>query len=166
MERAERFILLGFCFIAGSISAAAFVPALWVFLGLVLATAFGRFIKVVTSAEGPVQISAHKARRLAAADVEADMESAHSGHLAEVSRRSLDRWREKINDSRWRQWREARAQRESAVPRVSWTRKSGESPARKWPKRDGSSGRDGAASSRSRVERSSARSRGRVRPER
>jgi CDP-diacylglycerol--glycerol-3-phosphate 3-phosphatidyltransferase len=162
MERAERFILLGFCFIAGTISAAAFVPALWVFLGLVLATALGRFTTVLKAAEGPLQISAHKARRLAAADPE----STHSGHLAEVSRRSLDRWREKMSDSRWRQWREARAQRESAVPRVNWTRKSAETPVQKWPKRDDSTGDDGATSTRSRVERSGARSARRVRPER
>ena len=41
MERAERFILLGFCFIAGAVSPSAFVPALWVFLGLSGATAIG-----------------------------------------------------------------------------------------------------------------------------
>ena len=41
MERAERFILLGVCFIAGAVSPAAFVPALWVFFGLITATALG-----------------------------------------------------------------------------------------------------------------------------
>ncbi|MHB8439573.1 MAG: CDP-alcohol phosphatidyltransferase family protein, partial [Acidimicrobiales bacterium] len=55
MERAERFILLGVCFIAGSISAAAFVPALWVFFGLITATAAGRFVRVWREAEGPVR---------------------------------------------------------------------------------------------------------------
>ena len=55
MERAERFILLGLCFIAGSVSAAAFVPALWVFFGLLSATALGRFVDVWKEAEGPVR---------------------------------------------------------------------------------------------------------------
>src|SRR6202030_3702376 len=58
MERAERFILLGFCFIAGSASSGAVVPSLWVFLALVLATALGRFAKVVQVAEGPVHPAA------------------------------------------------------------------------------------------------------------
>lgn len=55
MERAERFILLGFCFIAGAISASAFVPALWVFFGLIASTAIGRFVRVWQEAEGPVR---------------------------------------------------------------------------------------------------------------
>ncbi len=53
MERAERFILLGLCFIAGAVNASAFVPALWVFFGLITATAVGRFVKVWQEAEGP-----------------------------------------------------------------------------------------------------------------
>ena len=53
MERAERFILLGLCFIAGAVSAAALVPALWVFFGLLCATAVGRFVNVWKEAEGP-----------------------------------------------------------------------------------------------------------------
>lgn len=55
MERAERFILLGVCFVAGSVAASAFVPALWVYLGLVTATAVGRFVRVWQAAEGPVR---------------------------------------------------------------------------------------------------------------
>jgi phosphatidylinositol phosphate synthase len=55
MERAERFILLGVCFVAGSVTASAFVPALWVYLGLVTATAAGRFVRVWQAAEGPVR---------------------------------------------------------------------------------------------------------------
>ena len=39
MERAERFILLGFCFIAAAVSTSAFVPALWIYLLLVSVTA-------------------------------------------------------------------------------------------------------------------------------
>jgi CDP-diacylglycerol---glycerol-3-phosphate 3-phosphatidyltransferase len=118
MERAERFILLGLCFIAGSISLRAFIPSLWVFLGLVVATAIGRFARVIAAAEGPVR------------------PDAHSGHLAEVSRRAVARWREERTDSRWRAWRTARAQREAAVPsttppRISWTRRSGETPTRR-----------------------------------
>ena len=53
MERAERFILLGLCFIAAVISPQAFVPALWVFLSLITATAVSRFVKVWKEAEGP-----------------------------------------------------------------------------------------------------------------
>src|SRR5579863_4989166 len=53
MERAERFILLGVCFLAGAVSTAAFVPALWVYLGLVSATAVGRFVRVWQVAEAP-----------------------------------------------------------------------------------------------------------------
>ncbi len=45
MERAERFIMLGLCFIAGAVSPAALVPALWVFFGLIMATAIGRFVR-------------------------------------------------------------------------------------------------------------------------
>jgi len=55
MERAERFILLGVCFVAGAVSAAAFVPALCAYLGLVTATAVGRFVRVWQEAEGPVR---------------------------------------------------------------------------------------------------------------
>ncbi|HLX87320.1 MAG TPA: CDP-alcohol phosphatidyltransferase family protein [Acidimicrobiales bacterium] len=55
MERAERFILLGLCFIAGAVSLSAFVPALWVFFGLISATAIGRFVRVWQEAEGPVR---------------------------------------------------------------------------------------------------------------
>jgi CDP-diacylglycerol--glycerol-3-phosphate 3-phosphatidyltransferase len=118
MERAERFILLGLCFIAGSISLRAFIPSLWVFFGLVVATAIGRFVRVIAAAEGPVR------------------PDAHSGHLAEVSRRAVARWREERTDSRWRAWRTARAQREAAVPsttppRISWTRRSGETSTRR-----------------------------------
>jgi CDP-diacylglycerol---glycerol-3-phosphate 3-phosphatidyltransferase len=119
MERAERFILLGLCFIAGSISASAFVPSLWVFLGLLVATALGRFVKVMAAAEGPVQV---------------DSESAHSGHVAEVSRRALARLREGRADSRWRAWRVARAQRESAVPRFGWPRRFTDAQSRRWPR--------------------------------
>ena len=64
MERAERFIMLGLCFIAGAVSPAAFVPALWVFFGLIVATAIGRFVHVWKEAEGPPPVGAGP-RRLA-----------------------------------------------------------------------------------------------------
>ena len=41
MERAERFILLGLCFIAGAVAASALVPALWVFFGLLIGHGVG-----------------------------------------------------------------------------------------------------------------------------
>ncbi|HTZ08070.1 MAG TPA: CDP-alcohol phosphatidyltransferase family protein [Acidimicrobiales bacterium] len=99
MERAERFILLGFCFIAGAVSASAFVPALWVFLGLLTLTAAGRFVSVWRVAEGPPPVAATVARATEDDD----------------ARRSLGRWREGRVDSRWRTWRETRAQRDGAV---------------------------------------------------
>ena len=99
MERAERFILLGLCLIAGAVSASAFVPSLWVFLGLLSVTAAGRFVSVWREAEGPP--------RPAPAPVGArSLEGA--GH-------PLARWRQGRVDSRWRTWREARAQRDGAV---------------------------------------------------
>jgi CDP-diacylglycerol--glycerol-3-phosphate 3-phosphatidyltransferase len=91
MERAERFIMLGFCFIAGAISAAAFVPALWVFFGLILATAAGRFVRVWKEAEGPVRVPAVRAR----------------------PERTGARRRAARVDSRWRTWRETRSQRDA-----------------------------------------------------
>src|SRR5580658_10579965 len=108
MERAERFILLGLCFIAGAISAAALVPALWVFFGLLCATAVGRFVNVWKEAEGPPPVVP---ARVVLADADMD-----------VTRRALARWREGRVDSRWRTWREGRAHRDAlgahaAVPR-------------------------------------------------
>jgi len=95
MERAERFIMLGLCFIAGAVSASAFVPALWVFFGLIMATALERFVRVWREAEGPVRVD--------------------SGRTARVDgERSLARWRTARVDSRWRTWRETRAQRAGA----------------------------------------------------
>jgi len=146
MERAERFILLGICFIAGSVSHAAFVPSLVIFLALVVVTAVGRFVKVVKIAEAPVKTDAH------------------SGHLAEVSRRALARWREGRIDSRWRAWRTGRAQREGAEPLLGWTRRLGETQGRWWPRRDGTELTGADADGRIRLERSRARSRARARP--
>src|SRR5580658_3225486 len=91
MERAERFIMLGFCFIAGAISAAAFVPALWVFFGLIMATAAGRFVRVWKEAEGPVRVPAVRVR----------------------PERTGARRRAARVDSRWRTWRETRSQRDA-----------------------------------------------------
>ena len=100
MERAERFILLGLCFIAGAVAASALVPALWVFFGLLSATsALGRFVNVWKEAEGPPP-----AVPLRAMFADADMD---------VTRRALARWHEGHVDSRWRAWREARAHRDT-----------------------------------------------------
>jgi CDP-diacylglycerol--glycerol-3-phosphate 3-phosphatidyltransferase len=92
MERAERFIMLGFCFIAGAVSPGAFVPALWVFFGLITATALGRFVRVWQEAEGPVPT----------------VRVARAGPDRAVARRRAARV-----DSRWRTWRETRAQRDA-----------------------------------------------------
>jgi CDP-diacylglycerol--glycerol-3-phosphate 3-phosphatidyltransferase len=95
MERAERFILLGVCFIAGAVSTSAFVPALWVFFGLITATAMGRFVRVWQEAEGPVRTPSVRATRGIAPE------------------RLLARRRDARVDSRWRTWRETRAQRDA-----------------------------------------------------
>jgi len=116
MERAERFILLGFCFIAGSISASAFVPSLWVFFGLLTATAIGRFVNVWKEAEGP------PAAAVAAVLADAD---------ADVTRRALARWREGRVDSRWRTWREVRAHRDGVGPRSTLHRRAAQ-PSGRW----------------------------------
>jgi len=88
MERAERFIFLGLCFIAGIFSPTAFVVTLAVFLGLVSATAAGRFVRVWQVAEAPPK----------------------------PERPELARWREARADSRWRTWRETRAHRDGTRP--------------------------------------------------
>jgi len=132
MERAERFILLGVCFIAAAVSTSAFVPALWVYFGLVLLTAVDRFVKVWNAADGPVRTPAPLGT--GAAD------------QVDTSRRALVRWREGRVDSRWRAWRQARAERtgspRSTRPRPAGPRVAGE-PGR-WRAR-----RAGAPSSRS-----------------
>jgi CDP-diacylglycerol---glycerol-3-phosphate 3-phosphatidyltransferase len=116
MERAERFILLGAVFVAGSASASAFVPALWVFFALISATAAGRFVAVWREAEGPPPIvrrtlfaeGAASARPGAAHEAASDEVAAHGP----AAHGALARWRQGRVDSRWRTWREARAQRE------------------------------------------------------
>jgi CDP-diacylglycerol--glycerol-3-phosphate 3-phosphatidyltransferase len=60
MERAERMILLGI----GFLSSAFLVPVLWVMLGLTMATAMGRFVKVWRLAEPPEPlVTARRQRR-------------------------------------------------------------------------------------------------------
>jgi CDP-diacylglycerol--glycerol-3-phosphate 3-phosphatidyltransferase len=162
MERAERFILLGLCYIAGVFSMTAFIVSLWVFLALVLITALGRFVKVMSAAEGPV-----REPREVRVRAEVDSESAHSGHLAEVSRRALARWREGNTDSRWRAWREARAQRDPDVPRVNLPRRSGDPSGKWWPRREGSTPSEVAGERRrARLERPRSRPSGRTNSER
>ncbi|HEV2369169.1 MAG TPA: CDP-alcohol phosphatidyltransferase family protein, partial [Acidimicrobiales bacterium] len=105
MERAERFILLGVCFIAGGVSAAAFVPALWVFFGLITATAAGRFVRVWQEAEGPVKTVA---RRRSAESRWRTWREARAYAVADRTRVSSARPR---GDTlvRWRTWRESAA---------------------------------------------------------
>ncbi len=129
MERAERFILLGLCFIAAAVSAAAFVPALWVFFGLLCATAIGRFVNVWKEAEGPPPLVSSRAM-LAEADID-------------VTRRALARWREGRVDSRWRTWREARAHRDALGAHAAVPRRAAQ-PSGRWRAR-----RAGVPSSRS-----------------
>ena len=132
MERAERFILLGLCFIAGAVSASALVPALWVFFGLLSATALGRFVSVWKEAEGPPPVVPVRAAFASAGAADSD-----------VSRRALARWREGRVDSRWRAWRETRAQRDAAGVRVTVPRRAAQ-PSGRWRAR-----RAGVPSSRS-----------------
>jgi CDP-diacylglycerol--glycerol-3-phosphate 3-phosphatidyltransferase len=132
MERAERFILMGLCFIAGAVSASALVPALWVFFGLLSATALGRFVSVWKEAEGPPPVVPVRAAFASAGAADPDM-----------SRRALARWREGRVDSRWRAWREARAQRDAAGVRVTVPRRAAQ-PSGRWRAR-----RAGVPSSRS-----------------
>ena len=115
MERAERFILLGLCFIAGTISTAAFVPALWVFFGLVSATAVGRFASVWKAAEGPPPAERPAWVRAAGSALASGVvarEGAEGLAHSDGTRRPSARRRQAHVDSRWRTWREARAQRE------------------------------------------------------
>lgn len=104
MERAERFILLGFCYIAGAVSASAFVPALWVFLAMVTVTAVGRFVRVWKLAEGPATPA--PAPTLFGARL------AHSERGPARVRRQT-----RSADSRWQAWREGRSGRELAGSR-------------------------------------------------
>jgi CDP-diacylglycerol--glycerol-3-phosphate 3-phosphatidyltransferase len=131
MERAERFILLGLCFIAGAISTSAFVPSLWVFFGLLSATAVGRFVNVWKEAEGPPPAAP---ARVVFAHGDADSDGAHS---------ALARWREGRVDSRWRAWRETRAHRDHAGTRTAVPRRAAQ-PSGRWRAR-----RAGVPSSRS-----------------
>jgi CDP-diacylglycerol--glycerol-3-phosphate 3-phosphatidyltransferase len=108
MERAERFILLGLCFIAGAVSSAAFVPALWVFFGLILATALGRFVRVWKEAEGPVRVPVTRPSRL-------------------TPERAVARRRAARVDSRWRTWRETRAQRHITGVHYAQTKRADQS---------------------------------------
>jgi CDP-diacylglycerol--glycerol-3-phosphate 3-phosphatidyltransferase len=129
MERAERFIVLGLCFIAAAISPAAFVPALWVFFALTVVTAADRFVRVWREAEGPVRTAATEADHF-------------PEHGTDHTRRTLVRWQTGRVDSRWSAWRQARAQRQVG-PRPTGPRVAGE-PLGRWRSR-----RAGVPSSRS-----------------
>jgi CDP-diacylglycerol---glycerol-3-phosphate 3-phosphatidyltransferase len=86
----------------GFISPVMLVPDLWVLLGLTSATAIGRFVRVWRLAEGPPRVVAGRSR-----------------------------WREARVDSRWRDWREARATGERASRSASpgrWRTRRREAP--------------------------------------
>jgi CDP-diacylglycerol--glycerol-3-phosphate 3-phosphatidyltransferase len=83
MERAERMILLGVGFLASWL----LVPVLWVMLGLVTATAVGRFVRVWQAAEGPPRPAPNTRASMAPDD-------------------GAPRWRQGRVESRWRAWRE------------------------------------------------------------
>jgi CDP-diacylglycerol--glycerol-3-phosphate 3-phosphatidyltransferase len=132
MERAERFILLGGCFVAGAVYAAAFVPALWVFFGLVTATAAGRFVRIWQEAEGPARSLRVTARQRPLRPV-----ARVSGGLSDLSTRRMARWRDLRADSRWKAWREGLAQRDGNGVRAALHRRAGEPFGRWWARRDG-----------------------------
>lgn len=107
MERAERFVVLGACLLAAAVDPAALVPGLWIFLGLVAATAVGRFVRVV---------------RLAPAASAPEGSPAEPGAAepgAEVS--GAVAWRRGRVDSRWRAWRASRAVRRPTSRRTAAT---------------------------------------------
>src|SRR5579875_3521255 len=95
-----RMVLLG----AGFLSAALWVPDLWVLLGLTTLTAAGRFVRVWRSAEGPVRSA--------------------------PAERGRPRWREGRVDSRWRAWREGRARgaEGTTASGFRWRARRGEAP--------------------------------------
>ena len=108
MERAERFILLGLCFIAGAVSPAGLRPRA---VGVLRAPVRHRRGSVRQRVEGGRRAAAARWPRAVLAEADLD-----------VTRRALARWREGRVDSRWRTWREARAHRDAlgaraAVPR-------------------------------------------------
>jgi CDP-diacylglycerol--glycerol-3-phosphate 3-phosphatidyltransferase len=95
MERAERMILLGI----GFLSAVLLVPVLWVMLGLTMATAVGRFVKVWRLAEPPVPVVvARRQRRVRATTRSARRSSTtpsrwRARRRGELSSRSGRTWR-------------------------------------------------------------------------
>ncbi len=88
MERAERMILLG----AGFLASWLLVPVLWILLGLVTATAVGRFVRVWRVAEGPPR-------------PQPGVRASMAPDAAPL------RWRPGRVESRWRSWREGSATR-------------------------------------------------------
>lgn len=121
MERAERFIVLGLCLLAAAVDPVTLVPALTVFLVLVLGTAAGRFAKVWRTAppapqpvrpEPAPHALRHAAGRRAAARHTPTRRStgrAVPGSAAGEPVGAAVRWRPGRVDSRWRAWRAARA---------------------------------------------------------
>ncbi len=108
MERAERFIILGVCFMAGAVSPAAFVPALWGYLSLVSLTAVGRFVRVWDEAEGPIRPArTERPARLRR------LQHQRGTRRAKVAWRESGAFRplrpSEPLAARWRAWREAEA---------------------------------------------------------
>ena len=101
MERGERMFLFG----VGLLSAAIFVPVLWILLVLVSFTAIARFVRVWNAASG----------------------------RDAVIRRRIEAWREGRVDSRWRQWRESRETTTASRPRrAPRTRTTSGAPVGRW----------------------------------
>ncbi|MCK4177222.1 CDP-alcohol phosphatidyltransferase family protein [Aciditerrimonas ferrireducens] len=154
MERAERFVALGICLLAGAVDGGLLVPFLVGFLVLVGATALGRFVRVWRAAGGAVADEAHETPRPVQAPIPAPATAvpAPGGALDRhrpgeellggswwpgvlgsgrgVPRRRLE--------SRWRAWRarrheEGRTRPASARgPRSAGWRAGGAEPARRW----------------------------------
>jgi hypothetical protein len=95
MERAERMILLGI----GFLSSVLLVPVLWIMLGLTLATALGRFVRVWRLAEAPVPAATVRRHRRARSATRAGRKAAASPsrwrarRQGELASRSGRTWR-------------------------------------------------------------------------
>ncbi len=122
MERAERMILLGIGFLSPSF----LVPVLWVMLGLTMATAVGRFVKVWRLAEAPVPVEAIRP----APTSPAYPTSARSG--TRRSSTSPSRWRARrqgeLASRSGRTWRARQARRVSGSAPVDATADSDRRP--------------------------------------
>jgi CDP-diacylglycerol--glycerol-3-phosphate 3-phosphatidyltransferase len=167
MERAERFVALGICLLAGAVDAALLVPFLVGFLVLVSATALGRFARVWRGAGEPAAVEPPGAQRpvpevpvvpvarpavpslLAGMGLGAGLRASPRGRL----------------DSRWRAWRVRHALGEergrvagARRARSAGWRAGGAEPARRWRLRRGEPGSWAARRGRRAERRVAARS--------